>query len=75
MDRVVVMTWGTPEAGKKTPRFDRCNGTLLAIGTDFDQIDGGIAQYPVGIIALDDGYIEAVPLPLLRFARYDKSGQ
>lgn len=66
--RVVVMSWGKAEAGRPTPRFDRCYGTLHGFSTDFmELVDGGIGPYPVAIVELDDGYLEGVPLPLVRF--------
>jgi hypothetical protein len=42
-------------------------GTILAFGTDYEELNNGIGNYPVALIEKDDGTIASVSVNLIRF--------
>ena len=61
-----VQVFNLKQWAKGSPR---CFGLFHGWGIDSEEVDGGVLTYTVGIIELDDGEIELVPVKLFVFVK------
>ena len=64
MGKVTIMASGI---GRPVEVSDGDVGRFHCFGTDFEQLDSGLAQYPVAIIELDNGTLRIVPVQWVKF--------
>ena len=78
MKRVQVYKWGEGSVAErdrrtgvvlvttKTVRIPTYKGKLHGFGTDWEELNHGIGQFPVAIVEKDDGNLVAEPITLVR---------
>lgn len=64
--RVEVYKWEKDADGKMQRVFDG-NGEFKQYGQDYQEFEGGAAQFPIAIVEMDDGRVKSVHVDMIEF--------
>lgn len=67
MRKVMVSKWVYEGRGTAGKMVERGVAVFHAIGTDYEELDGGIGLYPCAVVEWPSGELESFPLKLVRF--------